>query len=146
MPNKRPSNKRPKYFPNNWKAYKESPDEFFLPIAYKDFFNWKVMGWVLPSSVACVIREEKDGKISEKIYSQSKAARKYLESAMQTKDPKTTYTIVNQDAVQVLYPIKQHNKYKDLEVDTFRDVDMGEFLDDKDDPDDFDMWLDEDYD
>ena len=71
---KRPSNKRPKYFPNNWKAYKDSPDEFFIPLTYKDFFNWKVMGWALPSSVACVIREETDGLISEKIYSQTAAA------------------------------------------------------------------------
>jgi len=136
-----------KYFPNNWKAYKESPDQFFIPLTYNDFFNWKVMGWALPSSIDCIIREETDGKITEKVYSQSKAARKYLETAMQTKNPKTTYTIVNQEAVQVLYPLKQHNKYKDLEVDTFKDVDMGQFLDeDIDDPDDFDMWIDEDYD
>ena len=139
--------KKSKYFPNNWKAYKSSPDEFFIPLTYNDFFNWKVMGWALPSSIDCIIREETDGKITEKVYSQSKAARKYLETAMQTKDPKTTYTICNNEAVQILYPLKQHDKYKDLEVDTFRDVDMGEFLDeDKDDPDDFDMWLDENYD
>ena len=149
--------KKPKYFPNNWKAYKSSPDEFFIPLTYNDFFNWKVMGWALPSSIDCIIREETDGKITEKVYSQSKAARKYLETAMQTKNPKSTYTIVNHDAVQVLYPLKQHNKYKDLEAN---DVDMGQFLEykedledwdrfldeDKDDPDDFDMWLDEDYD
>ena len=141
--------KKPKYFPNNWKAYKSSQDEFFIPLTYNDFFNWKVMGWALPSSIACIIREETDGRISEKVYSQSKAAHKYIESAMKTKNPKTTYTIVDDNAVQVLYPLKQHDKYKDLEVDTFRDVDMGQFLDeDKDDPDDFDMWLDEhgDYD
>ena len=139
--------KKPKFFPNNWKAYKESPDQFFIPLTYNDFFNWKVMGWALPSSIDCIIREETDGKITEKVYSQSKAARKYLETAMQTRNPKTTYTIANHDAVQILYPIKQHDKFKDLEVDTFRDVDMGQFLDeDKDDPDDFDYWIDEDYD
>ena len=139
--------KKSKYFPNNWKAYKESPDQFFIPLTYNDFFNWKVMGWALPSSIECIIREETDGKITEKVYSQSKAANKYIESAMQTKNPKTTYTIVNNEAVQILYPLKQHDKFKDLEVDTFRDVDMGQFLDeDKDDPDDFDMWMDEDYD
>ena len=137
--------KKPKYFPNNWKAYKESPDQFFIPLTYNDFFNWKVMGWALPSSIDCIIREETNGKITEKVYSQSKAARKYLETAMQTKNPKTTYTIVNQDAVQVLYPLKQHNKYKDLEVDTFKDVDMGQFLDeDKDERDDWDQLYDDD--
>ena len=64
---------------------------------------------------------------------------------MQTKDPNTTYTIVNQDAVQILYPLKEHDKFKNLEANTFRDVDMGQFLDeDKDDPDDWDMiWNDD---
>ena len=137
--------KKPKYFPNNWKAYKESPDQFFIPLTYNDFFNWKVMGWALPSSIDCIIREETDGKITEKVYSQSKAARKYLETAMQTKNPKTTYTIVNDEAVQILYPLKEHDKFKDLEVNTFKDVDMGQFLDeDLDDPDDWDYMIDDD--
>ena len=95
MPKKRPSNKRPKYFPNNWKAYKESPDEFFLPISYKDFFNWKVMGWALPSSIACVIREENEyGDISEKVYSQSAAAQKYLAAKTADKNMVATTTSV----------------------------------------------------
>ena len=114
MPKKRPSNKRPKYFPNNWKAYKESPDEFFIPLTYKDFFNWKVMGWVLPSSIACVIREEKDGKISEKIYSQSQSARNYLEKQMSNKDTNTIFTIADEHSVQVLYPKGNHKTYKQL--------------------------------
>ena len=107
-------NKRPKYFPNNWKAYKESPDEFFIPLAYKDFFNWKVMGWVLPSSIACVIREESDGKITEKVYSQSQSANNYLTKQMSNKKNKTIYTIVDQNQVQVLYPSGNHKVYKQL--------------------------------
>ena len=110
-------NKRPKYFPNNWKAYKESPDEFFIPLTYKDFFNWKVMGWVLPSSVACVIREEKDGKISEKIYSQSQSANNYLTKQMSNKKNKTVYTIVDDKQVQVLYPTGGSRTYKQLPRD-----------------------------
>jgi hypothetical protein len=112
---KRPSNRRPKYFPNNWKAYKDSPDEFFIPLTYKDFFNWKVMGWVLPSSIACVIREEKDGKISEKIYSQSAAADNYLTKQMSDKKNTAIYTIVDDKQVQVLYPKEgRHKTYKQL--------------------------------
>ena len=115
MTNKRPSNRRPKYFPNNWKAYKDSPDEFFIPLTYKDFFNWKVMGWVLPSSIACVIREEKDGKISERIYSQSAAADNYLTKQMSDKKNTAIYTIVDDKQVQVLYPKKgTHKTYKQL--------------------------------
>ena len=110
-------NKRPKYFPNNWKAYKESPDEFFIPLTYKDFFNWKVMGWVLPSSIACVIREEKDGKISEKIYSQSQSANNYLTKQMSDKNNTAIYTIVDDKQVQVLYPRGEHKTYKQLPKD-----------------------------
>ena len=124
MPKKRPSNKRRKYFPNNWKAYKESPDEFFLPITYKDFFNWKVMGWVLPSSIACVIREEKDGKISERIYSQSQSADNYLTKQMLDKNNNTTFTIVDGNSVQVLRPNRKGDKYRQL----------------PDDPEDLDFW------
>jgi len=126
MPKKRPSNKRPKYFPNNWKAYKESPDEFFLPISFKDFFNWKVMGWALPSSIACVIREENEyGDISEKVYSQSAAAQKYLDSKTADKNMKTIFTIVDGNSVQVLRPHRKGDKYRQL----------------PDDPDDFlDTW------
>jgi len=110
-------NKKPKYFPNNWKAYKESPDEFFIPISYKDFFNWKVMGWVLPSSIACVIREEKDGKISEKIYSQSQSANNYLTKQMANKKNQTIYTIADDSQVQVLYPKGGSKTYKQLPRD-----------------------------
>ena len=118
MPKKRPSNKRPKYFPNNWKAYKESPDEFFLPISYKDFFNWKVMGWALPSSIACVIREENEyGDISEKVYSQSAAAQKYLDSKTADKNMNTIFTIVDGNSVQVLRPNRKGDKYKQLPDD-----------------------------
>ena len=110
-------NKKPKYFPNNWKAYKESPDNFFIPLTYKDFFNWKVMGWALPSSVACVIREEKDGKISEKIYSQSQSANNYLTKQTTNKNNKTIYTIVDDKQVQVLYPKGDSKTYKQLPRD-----------------------------
>ena len=122
-------NKKPKYFPNNWKAYKESPDEFFIPITYKDFFNWKVMGWVLPSSIACVIREEKDGKITEKIYSQSHAANNYLTKEMSTKGNRTIYTIVDDKQVQVLYPEGNSKTYKQLPHDDPKDFGLDTWKD-----------------
>ena len=125
--------KKGKYFPNNWKAYKESPDNFFIPLAYDEFYHWKVMGWALPSSVACIIREETDGKITERVYSQSKSARKYLQQEMGTKDPRTTYTICDRDAVQLLYPKNRGEEYEHLEesdsVEAW-DVNDDEFYDD----------------
>ena len=130
MPKKRPSNKRPKYFPNNWKAYKDSPDEFFLPITYKDFFNWKVMGWALPSSIACVIREETDGYISEKVYSQSAAAQKYLDTKTADKNMKTIFTIVDGNSVQVLSPQRKGDRYRQLPDDS-NDIDLWDDITDE---------------
>jgi len=128
---KRPSNKRPKYFPNNWKAYKDSPDEFFIPLTYKDFFNWKVMGWVLPSSIACVIREENEyGYISEKVYSQSAAAQKYLDAKTTDKNMKTIFTIVDGNSVQVLRPNRKGDKYRQLPDDS-NDIEIWDDITDE---------------
>ena len=121
-------NKR-KYYPNNWKAFASQPDNFFLPLPYDEFFKWKVMGWVLPSSVSCIIREEKDGKVYEKIYSQSKSAKKYLDKQMKS-GAKSTYTICDDHSVQVLRPEEK----KDDRYVLFEDEDV------------FDDWLDEYYD
>ena len=79
------------------------------------------MGWVLPSSVACVIREEKDGKISEKIYSQSQSANNYLTKQMADKNTNTIFTIVDDKQVQVLYPKGDHKTYKQLPRDEYWD-------------------------
>jgi len=131
MPKKRPSNKKPKYFPNNWKAYKESPDNFFIPLTYKDFFNWKVMGWALPSSIACVIREENEyGNISEKVYSQSAAAQKYLDAKTADKNMKTIFTIVDGNSVQVLSPKRKGERYRQLPDDS-EDLDVWDDLTDE---------------
>ena len=48
--------KKKPYFPNNWSAYANSPDEWFEEILYDDFLSWKLAGWELPSSVHCLIR------------------------------------------------------------------------------------------
>jgi len=75
------------------------------------------MGWALPSSIACVIREETDGYISEKVYSQSAAAQKYLDAKTSDKNMKTIFTIVDGNSVQVLRPNRKGDKYKQLPDD-----------------------------
>ena len=138
MPNKR------KYYPNNWKAFASQPDNFFLPLPYDEFFKWKVMGWVLPSSVACIIREEKDGKVSEKIYSQSKSAKKYLDKQMKS-GTKAIYTICDDHSVQMLRPEKPKlfqdggDSYVIFEdEDLFMDEEFRKMMDyDPDDDDDY---------
>ena len=126
MPNKR------KYYPNNWKAFASQPDNFFLPLPYDEFFKWKVMGWMLPSSVSCIIREEKDGKVSEKIYSQSKSAKKYLDKQMKS-GAKTVYTICDDHSVQVLRPEKKKDdRYVLFEDEAVVDDWLDEYYDDED--------------
>ena len=112
-----------KYYPNNWKAYKDSPDDFFIPLSFNDFYQWKIMGWALPSSVACIIREERDGKISERVYSQSRAADKFLRKSMVGRE--SSFTICDNHSVQMLYP-----KDRDLPFEDGEEIWDGELFDD----------------
>ena len=38
-----------RYYPNNWKQYKDSEDKFFKPIAYNEIMSWNIDGWEIPS-------------------------------------------------------------------------------------------------
>ena len=50
-----------KYFPNNWEAIKDAPEEYFEPCTWEDFEEWKLSGWDLPSSV-CLASSERTTK------------------------------------------------------------------------------------
>jgi hypothetical protein len=63
------------YYPNNWEAYKEAPDEMFEPHTFEEVMSWKVAGWELPSSVCCIIRAETKGKVKEFVYQSQHAAK-----------------------------------------------------------------------
>ena len=69
--------KKKKYFPNNWEAYNEAPAEWFEPIPFEQFMDWKLAGWELPSSISCIIRSKnvKTGKIKEFVYQRESAAK-----------------------------------------------------------------------
>ena len=69
--------KKKNYYPNNWRQYANSPDEWFQAISYEDFLDWKLSGWELPSSVACIVRctDLKTKKTSEYIYQRAGCAR-----------------------------------------------------------------------
>ena len=45
-----------RYYPNNWQEYKDSDDDMFDTHTFEELMTWKVGGWELPSSVACIIR------------------------------------------------------------------------------------------
>ncbi len=42
------------YHPNNWKMFKDAPDEAFHPHTFEEIMEWKVAGWELPADVACI--------------------------------------------------------------------------------------------
>jgi len=69
-----------KYYPNNFDAIAEAPDELFEPCTYEEFFDWRLTAWEIPSSVTCIIRAEhiETGKIKEHVYMKATAAKKRL--------------------------------------------------------------------
>ena len=59
-----------KYFPNNWRAIKDSPDKYFPSMPYEQFEDWKIYGYQIPASVFGLVRtKDKDGKVEEFTYS-----------------------------------------------------------------------------
>ena len=100
---KKPRKKKP-YFPNNIEAYQQAPSEWFDGIPFKDFMEWRVHGWELPSSVACIIRERnlKTGKVKEYIYQRADAAKKRSDKIMA--EGVSEFTVATTDAVHHLYP------------------------------------------
>ena len=70
-----------KYYPNNWRSIRDTPDRFFPgDLTYKDFEAWKIHGYLIPDSVTGMIRitDSKSGKIYEKIYSSEYGLRNQL--------------------------------------------------------------------
>ena len=104
--------KKQPYFPNNWQAFKDADDSFFLPIDFDEFMDWKIQGWEIPSSVNCVIRERSlsTGKVKEYVYSRPMAAKKKLEERMQSGEYE--FTVCNGEAIHLLTP-KYEEDYDD---------------------------------
>ena len=100
--------KKKKYFPNNWRRFKDQPDSFYslggnVFHTFDDIMEWKVGGWELPSSVCCIIRvEHKDtGKVKEYVYSNAKSAVKFCNKLMEQGHE---FTIVDEEQVQQMVP------------------------------------------
>ena len=93
-----------RYYPNNWEAYKDAPDEMFEPHTFDEVMNWKVAGWELPSSVCCIIRvrDSKTYKIKEHTYVKESAAQNKVRQLMKT--PNIEFTVCNHDAIHHVSP------------------------------------------
>ena len=98
MPKKKP------YYPNNWKAIKDAPYQYFIPISFDEFMEWKMMGWELPSSVDSIIREQniKTGKVKEYVYINRGNANKRCRKIMSKGD--SEFTTCTHDDLAHMFP------------------------------------------
>ena len=104
------SKKKP-YHHNNWKEYKNAPDRFFMPLRFDEFMNWKIGGWVIPSSVACIIRENNyvTGKVTEHVYKRQGDAKNKARAIMEAGE--SEFVVCSKDAVHVVYPLEYEEDY-----------------------------------
>ena len=108
--------KKKPYFHNNVEALMEAPAEYFHPIPYDEFMDWKIGGWELPSSCNYIIREQniKTGKVKEYVYQRKSAARKKMLKLLN--EQKHEILICTHDNIQHLKPEKYITEHDE---DTF---------------------------
>ena len=97
------------YYPNNWRAFKDAPDETFETLTFDAFMDWKIAGWQIPSSVYCIVRDynKRTGKIKEYVYQRPDHAEKKLNNLMLRGDSEITVTTDNQ--VTILRPEEDYD-------------------------------------
>ena len=96
--------KKKGYFPNNWEAIAGSPSEWFDSIPFDEFMDWKLGGYQIPSSISCIIREERldTGKITEYVYKTDGRARNKAKSIMN--EGISEFIVATSEAVHHVYP------------------------------------------
>lgn len=69
-----------KYYPHNWEAIKELPEELIGLIDYEDLMFHRVLAWEVPSSVDTIIRATnyETKKVREFVYTRAGNARNKL--------------------------------------------------------------------
>lgn len=74
-----------KYFPNNWKQFKDADPDMFIPHTFFEVMAWKVEGWELPANVDCMIRttHKETKKTKEYIYLRHHAAERRIIKLLQ---------------------------------------------------------------
>jgi len=91
-----------KYYPNNYDAINEAPSEYFEECTVEDFFEWKVNGWMMPSSISCILRAQhiNTGKIKEHVYKSPQRAVNRLVSYMESGQYEVT--VCNHDSISLV--------------------------------------------
>lgn len=93
-----------KYFPNNWKRFKEVPAEDFQAIPFDEFMDWKVSGWEINSSYNVIIRATnlKNSKVSEHAYKRQSAAEQKIQEYISSLDHEVV--ICTHDRIYYVHP------------------------------------------
>ena len=92
-----------KYYPNNWEAWQEMPEEYLHTPTWEEFEDWKLRGWEIPSSVCCIIRATTNkGKVKEYVYQQQHAAENRIRSLM---SDGVEFTVVTEDQIRHVTPV-----------------------------------------
>ena len=94
------------YFPNNWEAWNDMPEEFLHTPTWEEFEDWKLRGWEIPSSVCCIIRAETaKGKIKEYVYQKQHAAEKRIKQLV---SEGASFAICTDEELRYIAPIESH--------------------------------------
>ena len=95
-----------KYFPNNYNKIAKCPAEWFEPMEYDLFMDWKMNGWEIMDSHDCIIRTRncKTGKVKEYSYQIPKHAKNRLKKII--KDQEDELILCTHDTIQPLKPEK----------------------------------------
>lgn len=113
--------KQKPYYPNNWEAISNAPDECFETLPFEQFMDWKIAGWELPSSIDCIIREHnlETGKITEHVYRKTSAAKKKVNKIMD--ECTSEFVLASHDSIHHLYPKEVTEPYEDHEEEVNRE-------------------------
>ena len=95
-----------KYFPNNYNKIAKCPAEWFEPMEYDLFMDWKMNDWQIMDSHDCIIRTRncKTGKVKEYSYQIPKHAKNRLKKIII--DQEDELILCTHDTIQHLKPEK----------------------------------------
>jgi len=104
--------KKKPYFPNNYDTVAAAPAEWFSPITFDEFMDWKIGGYEIPSSINCIIREKRldTGEVTEYVYRSAGHAKNRATQIMN--EGVSEFVVATADEVHHLYP-QQIPEYDD---------------------------------
>ena len=96
--------KKKPYYPNNYEAVSSAPSQWFHPIEFDDFMDWKIAGYELPSSINCIIRETRidTGEVTEYVYQTAGRARNKARQIMD--EGVSEFVVCTHEELHYVYP------------------------------------------